>query len=71
MLGCTIADSIGSRGGTCFSPLESKAKSDSRAKRTFDLERKNGVGGVLGDFWGMVFAVEGTIIVPEDERWES
>lgn len=48
----------------------SKAKSESRAKRTSDLERRNGVGGVLGGFRGVRFAVEGAVVVPVDEGWD-
>lgn len=61
---------VGRRGGTRLSPSESRAKLESRAKRTWDLERKNGVGGVLGGFLGEVFAVEGAVVVPVDEGWE-
>ena len=66
-LGCAID---GGRGWTRFSPSELTAKSEPRAKRTSDLERRNGVGGVLGGFWGEVFAVEGTVVVLVDERCE-
>lgn len=51
-------------------PLESMAKSMSRAKRTSDFEQRKGVGGVLGGFEGGAFAVEGAVVVPEDEGWE-
>ena len=63
---------VGRRGGgTRLSPSESRAKLESRAKRTWDLERKNGVGGVLGGFLGEVFAVEGAVVVvPVDEGWK-
>lgn len=66
--GCAIAGWIGSEGGTRFSASESRPKLELRAKRTSDLERKDGVGGVLGGFWGEVLAVEGTVVVPLDER---
>lgn len=69
-LGWETAGSIGGRGGRLASPSESAAKSVSRAKRTSDFERKNGVGGVLGGVLGVVFAVEGTVFVLVDERWE-
>lgn len=61
------------RGGTRFSPSESNAKSESRAKRTSDSKRKNGVGGVFGGFWGEAFTVEGTVegtVVLVGKRWE-
>ena len=61
----TVGATLG-RGGTGFFPSESKAKSDARAKRISDSERKNGVGG---GFWGDDFAVECLAFVPLDERW--
>ncbi len=65
----TAGGTVG-RGGTRFSPSsESKAKSDSRAKRICDSERKNGIGGVLSGFWGDGVAVEAPAFVPLDERW--
>lgn len=57
------------RGGMRVSSVEFSAKLWSRAKRTSDLERRNGVGGVLGGCcWGVVFAVEGTVVGAVDER---
>ena len=59
--GCVTPAFTGSSSGTCFCASESR---EARAKRTSDLEAKNGVGGVLAGFPGEVFAV----VVSREER---
>ena len=53
----------GGEGGTRFVGSGLGAKSVSRAERTSDLDRRNGVGGVLDWFGGEVCAV----VAPVDE----
>lgn len=59
-LGCAAAG-LRDTGADCM------PKSDSRAKRTSDLEAKKGVGGGFG---GEVMVVEGNLFVSVDKRWE-
>lgn len=67
-LGCGVAGWVGGGGGMRLSLLGLNAKSEFRAKRTSDFERKKGVGGMLGGSLGGPFAVEGPVVVSE-ERW--
>ena len=65
--GCVTPAFRGSSGGTtCFCASESR---EARAKRTSDLEAKNGVGGVLAGFRGETLDVENAVVGAVEEGW--